>query len=231
MTATTRARCAAASAAWPHLRAILISLHVATLIILSLPGSYVVDRRRWDTKDNQADLAQWATRIRGIGLGVTSRELDDKLFRVASLYANARGHVASPFESYARFAGTHQGWVMFSSPQRHPREIHIDLVEESGRVRPLYRPRSDALDWRRAQFDHDRLRKLSSRFGKGVAGAAFDDLSHWVAVQAFSEFPDAKAVRVSLYQYDLLSPVDVRAGRVPTGTYETVRELSKGELK
>lgn len=216
---------------WPELRATLILLHVATLIVLSLPGSYVVDRRRWETKDNQADLAQWSVRLRGMGFELTPKELDERLFSVASAYARARGHVASPFESYAQFAGTHQGWVMFSSPQRHPREIHIDLVDAFGKVRPLYRPRSDEFTWRRAQLDHDRLRKLSSRFGKGVAGAAFDDLSHWVGIHVFAEFPEAKSVRVSLYQYDLLPPADLRAGVVSHGTYETVRELTRGDIE
>lgn len=216
--------------AWPHLRAALILGHVLTLVMLSLPGGYVVDKRRWSTPDNQSDLAGWAEKARRLGFHVTNAELEARLFAVATAYASVMGPASAPFRQYAHWTGTHQGWVMFSSPQRHPREIHVDVIDGKGLATPLHRPRSDATPWRRAELDHDRFRKLSSRFGKGVADGAFDDVARWLAKRAFEDVPSAVRIRVSLVRYDLLPPERLRAGEVPVGVTDRMVELSRKDL-
>ena len=50
--------------AWPHVRAILVALHVLSLVVLSIPDEGAVhNRARWKTANARADLRQWAARF------------------------------------------------------------------------------------------------------------------------------------------------------------------------
>lgn len=206
--------------AWPQVRAVLVGLHVLSLVILSLPDAGAVhSRRRWRTANARADLRQWAERLRGWGLDTDERRLARTLWDMGSAYLQVQQPIAAPFGWYARITGSRQAWRMFASPQRHPAELHVEL-ERGGSWQTIYAPHSDEFTWNRRQFEHNRFRKFFGRFARGFVPRHYEQAARWIAARAAREHPDATRVRIRLYRYDSLPPDRVLAGEQPQGHYE-----------
>jgi hypothetical protein len=217
--------------AWPHVRAGLVALHVASLVVLSLPGGGAVhDHRRWQTENARADLRQMAQRLTAWGWEIDEHGLARVLWSLGDAYLRVQRPVAAPFEAYAQLTGSRQGWAMFASPQRHPAELHVD-VEVDGRWQMIYRPHSDAHAWNRRQLEHNRFRKFLGRFARGFQPQHYDQAARWVATKAAREHPAASRVRVRLWRYATLPPARVRAGERPSdGRYEHERVFEAAAL-
>jgi hypothetical protein len=215
---------------WPRVRAGLLALHVLAVVVLSLPAGNIANPATWRTPGMKADLAAWAGRFRSAGLDTTPASFEASLWRLANRYLSLRERVVAPFALYGELSGAAQGWAMFASPQRHPAEVHVD-IREAGDFRPLFRPRSDEHAWRRAELDHNRIRKYVGRFARGFERRDYDQLARWLAAQAARDFPAASQVRVRLYRYATLGPEEVRAGQRPTGIYEETRLFELGALR
>lgn len=217
--------------AWPHIRGVLIALHVASLVILSLPTEGAVhNRARWKTANAKADLRQMARRLQGWGIDTDEQRLARDLWALGSAYLTVQRPLAWPFAVYAKVTGSRQGWQMFASPQRHPAELHVD-VEIDGQWQPIYRPQSDAHDWNREQLEHNRFRKFLGRFARGFYRQHYDQAARWVATKAAREHPRATRVRVQLYRYASLTPAQVLAGEPKQGRYEHARRFDAEGLR
>lgn len=217
--------------AWPHVRALLIAAHVASLLILSLPTEGAIhNRRRWQTANAKADLRQMAERLRGWGIDTDEARFTRSLWEVGSAYLTVQRPLAKPFIVYAEVTGSRQGWSMFASPQRHPAELHVD-VERDGRWVPIYRPHSEMYTWNRAQFEHNRFRKFLGRFARGFIRRDYDEATRWVATKAAREHPDAPRIRIQLYRYDSPPPAEVQAEQTPAGHYEHARRFDAEALR
>ena len=204
--------------AWPQARAALVAGHVLAVVLLGLPSGGVTSEAQWRSKNVKSDFAGWADALRAVGVDVSEDELAERTRRVAERYVRVRAAVASPFEIYPKVTGARQGWAMFASPQRHPAELHVDILEGK-RWRPVFRSRSREHRWLATQLDHHRVRKLTGRFGRGFDRRVYDDLARYLSRRAFEDFADARRVRVRLYAWDALPPEEVRAGRAPRGKY------------
>ncbi|MFO0547597.1 MAG: hypothetical protein U0271_04360 [Polyangiaceae bacterium] len=212
---------------WRHVRAALVLFHVSAVLVLSLPGESMMNPARWRSENFQSDVSGWNRTLAKLGVHMSDAAFASRLRSTGESYMRARSIVAAPFLPYPDIAGTDQGWTMFSSPQRHPVELHIDVERPSRGYQPLFRPRSDEFGWRRDLFDHHRLRKLFGRFAREFSKVTFERLSKYVAALAFKDFPDATRVRIRLYSYDTLEPARVRAGEKPVGTYTKTREFTR----
>lgn len=206
--------------AWPHVRAVLVALHVLSLVVLSLPDANAVHtRHRWKTANARADLRQWAERLSRWGYDTDEHRLERTLWDTGSAYLRVHQPVVAPFSWYAKVTGSRQAWRMFASPQRHPAELHVDLWRE-GRWRPLYVPHSEEHAWNRSQFEHNRFRKFLGRFARGFVFDHYRKSARWIATRAAREHPEATRVRIQLYRYDTLVPARVLDGEQPRGRYE-----------
>ena len=216
--------------AWPHLRAAFVVYHVLAVIILSLPPSTaLLDRRAWATANFAADVEGYAAALRGLGVDTDAARLRGRLLAAARGWAALHQALAAPFVAYGgRFA--RQGWQMFATPQRHPAELHVDLLE-GGAWRPLYRPRSAEHAWRRGLFDHNRVRKLFGRFARAFDRRIYDEIAHYLAEAALADHPAAEAARVGLYRYRTLPPERVRVGERPVGEFTEVRVRRREEAR
>lgn len=215
---------------WPQVRAALILFHVASMLVLSLPDASAFQDRRWQNENARDDLRKMAERLNAWGFHTDASALEQDLRSVANRYVRVQQVIATPFQSYAALTGSRQGWSMFASPQRHPAELHVDMLQH-GEWQALYRPHSNAHDWKRAQFEHNRFRKFLGRFARGFQIAHYDQAAHWVATRVALEHPAATTIRVQLYRYATLSPEDVRAGKTPIGRYEHTRVWNAEALK
>ena len=217
--------------AWPHVRAVLIGLHVLSLVVLSLPDAGAVhNRRRWQTANARSDLRQLADRLQRWGLDTDEHRLERTLWDMGTAYLRVQQPIAAPFRWYARVTGSRQAWRMFASPQRHPAELHVDL-ERNGRWETIYVPHSDQYAWNREQFEHNRFRKFLGRFARGFIPQHYDEAAHWVATRAAIEHPNATQVRVRLYRYDTLPPAKVTGGQTPRGRYEHAKVFDAEALR
>jgi len=67
--------------AWPQARAVLLGLHVLSLVVLSLPDEGAVhSRRRWKTANARADLRQLAQRLSDWGWQTDEHQLERALW-------------------------------------------------------------------------------------------------------------------------------------------------------
>jgi len=218
---------------WPQARAIFFVYHAAAVVILSLPSAGALQNRStWVTRNATADFEAWAGTLQGLGVETDGPGLREALWRLAGRWAAIQRAISRPFAGYAATVGAEQGWMMFATPQRHPAELHVDLLvlDERGEEawQPLFRPRSDEFEWMRWLFDHNRVRKLMGRFARGLNKEVYGSVAAFCGQRALAEFPAAKAARVRLYRYATLPPAEVRAGARPAGSYEEERVFWAG---
>jgi hypothetical protein len=202
-----------------HMRGVLIALHLLaiTLMAMPAPGSGM-NRENWQDPTVQGEFHIWTERLNRSGIHVTQPELEDLAWRWAERYSDAREDVLLPFEPYYEYCGTCQSWRMFVAPHRYPTRLHID-VEDQGQWRPVYIERDRNHAWLGSRLDHFRFRSAIFRFGWQAYREDYEQFAHWVATQAFRDFSDATAVRVSLYRYRTPTPAEVREDRRPLGEF------------
>lgn len=212
--------------AWPHLRAALVITHCLAIVLIGLPNGRLLSKAAWETDNLKSDLSGWSRGLGKVGIRTTPEALGARVHSVVEAYVAVISVVSAPFTHYPDIAGTHQGWAMFASPQRHPAEVHVEIMED-GVYRTIYQSRSAEHTWRRSVFDHHRIRKLIGRFAREFRKNVFWELSGWIADRAFEDFPSASRVRVRLYRYDALPPARVAAGERPEGKFAESREIRR----
>lgn len=183
----------------------------------------------WKSEIGQQDLRAWADRLSWLGYE-TKEQFEQDLWSLAEGYANVNTAITRPFRFYERMAGVRQGWAMFSSPQRFPVEIHVD-IKRDGPWEPIYRPLSDEYDFWAPQFRHHRARKLVGRLARGFNHERYNGFARMVATEVADAYPESHRIRVRLYRYSTLPPADVRQGLQPEGRYEHKRYFRTDELR
>lgn len=183
-------------AAWRHIRALLVLLHLIAICVLTTPDlGDTLSRSAWKQPAVQRELAPWAKRF-----GQTPQELEDTLWSLATSWREWRARIVRPIQPYSDYFGVRQRWRMFASPNRVPARYEID-IQQGTAWRPIYRSRSDQYTWRRSLFDHDRMRTTMYRATWPNLQWRYKLLCDWVARQVERDFPDARAVRVRRYRY------------------------------
>jgi len=214
--------------AWPQVRAVLVLLHVVAVTLMALPApGGGMNRAAWAEPTVQGEFAAWTERLNGLGIDVTSEQLQDRAWAFAVGFMDLRETVLTPFEPYYEYTGTWQSWRMFVAPHRVPSRLEIDLERVDGAGwQPIYVQASDDLRWRADQLEHDRLRAQIFRLSWPGYESTYGRFAEWLARQAARDFPDGTRLRVRFFEYRTLSPEDVRAGVAVTGTYEQTKILT-----
>lgn len=195
------------SATWPHVRAVLVLLHLVGILLLALPYSPKLgSKSHWAHPRQQAELERWSER-----LGVEHERFEEFLWDVSQAYIGVRKRLIRPFYRLADYTGARQGWSMFA----HPRvmtgrlDVYILLDEEWHRIRT---PHSSDEDWMRWQFDHNRVRKLLGRLATRPHQPAYNEMTTWIARRVAEDFPEVTRAKVSLITWKSLEPSALRAG-------------------
>lgn len=184
---------------WPHLRAAFVLFHVLGVFLLSIPATGAMrNRSAWRQPHARRELQVWGERAHALGFDVTQAEFEQWLWEVAGDYLRVRGRGVAPFDTYARYTGALQGWPMFSTPQSEPAWLTIEVGDGAGEFTTVYRERSAEHEWMRRQLDHNRVRKLEGRLGRGRYGGAYVGLVDWLARRAAVDFPEASVLRAHI---------------------------------
>jgi hypothetical protein len=219
---------AAPSGRASQLRAAFVLFHALSMVVLSLPAG-LTSETRWNAKTTQRDLADWAARLRQIGVQTDKASLERRLKGLAEDYIHARSFIAMPFALYARVTLSHQGWAMFASPVRRPYELHVDGLVAGSWV-PLSRPQNPSADLFEDYLSNDRVRKFTGRFPKSFNEHNYTGFARHLARVAFAARPDVERIRVALYGYETLPPERAAKGEKPKGEYEHALEITRQDV-
>jgi hypothetical protein len=205
--------------AWPHLRALLISLHVLAVILGALPApSGGMKRGAWRDPTVQDEFAAWRGRLAAVGLEVDAQTFEDELWAFATRFMAARAVVLKPFGPYYRHFGTLQTWRMFVAPHRYPARLHIDIYENGHWVN-VYEEQNPGPDWKQGLLEQDRFRSALFRYSWASYERSYRQFAAWIAKAAAVDYPEASAVRLRWFKYKTLPPAQAAAGVEPTGSF------------
>ena len=181
---------------WPQLRTALILMHVAAVLLLSLPSQHRLNNRQvWNSQVNREEMAGWAAALRSVGLDWTREDLTRVLWDFTQDYLRVRSTAIRPVLYYVYVSGMGQGWRMFSNPQRFPARLQVEIRQAGGSFEPVFVARSADHEWRRRQFDHNRFRKLVGRFGRNINRQRYSQLARWIAARLAQDYPAASHAR------------------------------------
>jgi len=217
--------------AWPHIRAVLIVVHLFAITVLAMPApGSGLQRSAWDDPTVKEEFSAWRARLDGWGLHYEEDEFEEMLWTVASGYQKSVRKVTDPFKPYYRYAGTHQSWRMFVAPHMNPSILHID-VRVNNEWQTVYVENSDAFTWNRELFDHDRMRSAMFRYAWPGWRTNWERLGDWLAVRLADDYPEATLARFRYWKYRSLSPEQVAAGDERDGRFYRRYEVDLTELR
>lgn len=217
---------------WPHLRAALVLFHLIAVIALSIPASASMQNRAaWRQPHARRELALWTERAQALGFDVDQREFEVWLWDLTGEYLGVRARIVEPFAIYASYTGARQGWPMFSTPQTEPCRLVIDVREIGGEWQEIYRERSASEDWMRRQLDHNRLRKLEGRLGRGGYGLRYRGMVEWLARRAARDFPEAAQLRSRVERRRTPDPFGPPRGGPGQARWERTIVIELGDLR
>ena len=216
---------ARAAAAWRHVRAVLVTGHVAAIVLTAVPGpDGGMNRGMWQDPSVQSELVAWSAR-----LGTTPARLDAWVFPIALQLFNVRNAIRAPVVPYVDWTGNEQPWRLFVAPDRVP--SHFELAARRVGVDApwvtLFEERSATARWHAWYFEHPRVRRALYWYGWPPVGAQSALHCRWVARWVFAEHPEFEEVRCRFYRAPSPSAAQVRAGVEPPGTWGQIAQVSR----
>ena len=183
-------------ARWAHVRAALIAFALVAYGIPALPLPRSIKRAQFDTPMASEEMARWSRLVGAFGIERSGAQLADLFFAVGTVAFEARREMVAPFRDFYRVTGTGQGWGLFTYPDSFPHQLCVDIRRGAGGWVPVYAGLDPAADWNRSRLVYRRIRGVydGSTEKPGLSYANFVD---WIAGEAFTDFPEAEAVRVS----------------------------------
>lgn len=201
--------------AWPHLRAVLILLHVALIGAAAVPAPEGGMRRKaWQDPTVQGEISAWGDRLRGIGLDVSDAEIESGLWDFAVDYMAARNAALKPARPYYRYLGTEQSWRMFVAPHKHPSRLELSIDRGAG-WEVVYLQSTPGEGWLEDILEHDRSRSLLFRYTWRSFRRAYRHMVAWLGEHAARDFPDATRMRARWMRQRTPTPAQARAGKAP----------------
>ena len=206
-----------------HLRAVLVAVYVAVVVVSAIPSPEGgMDRRAWDEPAVQAELGVWADRS-----GVTAAVFTERLWSAAQAYQGALDVVLAPVRVVERVTGTSQNWKMFVAPHRFPSRLRIEARGADTPWEVLYEARSVEAAWMRATLDHERVRASVFRWSWPGYRGTYRKGCDALARRAFAERSDLATVRCSLGKSRTPSPDEVARGDVPAVRWSDTWRVSR----
>lgn len=216
-------------AAWPHLRALLVVLHVTAVVLAALPApDGAMNRKLWSEPTVRVEFEAWARRF-----GVTVDEFQGALWRVATVWMDARGVYMRPVRPYLDATGATQAWRMFAGANRFPTKFHVrvrDEGEPEDAWRSVYERDHPERRWAASVFEQERFRNGLDRFGWPHYRVHFEEACTWVARRALEAFPKAAAVQCAIWRERAPSPEQAKRGEKIDGHWWAEVTRTREEL-
>lgn len=210
-----------------QLRAIFVAFHLIAITAAAFPAPVGMRRADLDSPDVHAAIEAWHVATSALGMSVEPDELREWLWEAGSGLLDARRAALQPLQPYYSYTGARQGWSMFGTLNHTPARLEIHIDHGAG-WEPLFIARTRAHAWRAAQLDQERLRGLVNPFSWKRSRAKLRKVTDWVALQAATDFPQARRIRLRMVARPLPDPAELRATRTLPHTqayWPEIREL------
>ncbi len=215
---------------YPHLRALLITMHLAALTLLATPNPSMFLRRSWwDLPMAQAELVAWADMLTGLGIAHTPESLEETLWDGFQQLGAVRKRLIRPLRPYVRYCGTAQDWPLFAIPQRKVARLFIDIQHGEGEWETIYITQDPDVSWNHRRLNSERYRNKVFFISQPHKKRQYRKFAGWVAGMAASDFPDADKIRLRFHEQTTLGPQKTRRGERPEGEFTRALILSLGQ--
>jgi len=202
-----------------QLRALLVTLHLLAVILLSLPAPAGMTETSLQEENLQSSFKAWSETAQSLGLALSPQDVQDLSWTWGNRVLDVRTQVLRPFQPYYKYAGTNQRWQMFGYLNRNPGRIEVATCDKKNKKlceeedwQWRFVMGSDEFDWLRPTIDQERIRAIVSSFAWKKRSSHYHAIGRWLATQAARDFPDARFVRT-------------RMGRLEIPSAEKMREL------
>lgn len=202
--------------AWPHLRALLILVHLVAISLAALPrvSAPALTKSARQSPAARAEIAAWTERLASWGVEVEPEVLEQRSLELLEGWLELRTTLNSPFRPYIATFGLRQPWMLFPGADRFPAQLVIELEREGSweTVQTLY-PTSGP--WKARLARNTRVHGVVYSASWPVHRSHYDELGRWLAREAARDFPEATRLRLSIERGHMRSPEQVREGFVP----------------
>ncbi|MDG1480684.1 MAG: hypothetical protein P8R54_13900 [Myxococcota bacterium] len=207
-----------------HFRAILITIHLAALMLLATPNpSMFLRRSLWDLPMAQAELVAWADMLSGMGIEHTPDSLEEALWDGFQQLGTIRKKLTRPLRPYVRYCGTAQDWPLFAIPQRKVSRLFIDILQDEEEWETIYITQDPDVRWNHRRLNSERYRNKVFFISQPHKKRQYRKFAGWIAGMAASDFPEADKIRLRFHVQTTLGPKKTQRGERPEG--EFTREL------
>ena len=179
-----------------YVRAAVITFALVVHGIPALPLPRSIKRSQFDTPMASEEMARWSRLVGSVGIDRSASQLSDLFFAMGTVAVDARKMMVAPFARFYRVSGTGQGWGLFTYPDSFPHQLCVDIRREGGGWEQIYAGLDPTDDWHRPQLVYRRIRGVYDGSTE-KPGITYTNFVSWVSGEAFADFPDAEAVRVS----------------------------------
>jgi hypothetical protein len=192
-----------------HLRAGLIALHMAALLIMCLPVPGKLGPGRLKEPGFQAQLRSWRSVGRSVGVKLSQEEAVAMVVRIADVMREVRHKSVKVVKPYIRRVGAGQAWQMFGVVQTDPGILRVELYE-GGAWRDLFRHGDPNADWMGRFMYSERGRALLNQYAYRSRQQSYERFGSWLACRAHAEHPEATKLRTTIQVLELVGPQKLR---------------------
>ncbi len=197
---------------WPHVRAVLLLLHIVAVVLMALPAPIGSDRDdTYEMASVREQLQQLSEALGAVGIEASEDEIAELSKTSARRILAARKAALRPFRPYYSLAGTRQGYRMFSGVSLYGDRLQVE-IDRGDDWELIYLARDPDHRWRWWTFNHELTRSLLYRYVEKRYRRRFEAMTRWIAREAATDFPDVERVRVSFLRQRTPSPAESRAG-------------------
>lgn len=216
---------------WPHIRALLIGLHLIAIILKAIPAPEgAMNRSDWKNPTVQAEFADFTQRLQGIGIDVSPKELEEELWSLSRQYMRVRKSVLKPFKLYYRYAGADQNWRLFVAPHMYPSKFNVEvLIDEEWRT--VYAPFTAEARWQAHLIENSRFRPSIFRYSWPRYKKHYHVFAQYLADHAKNDFPEATRLRTRWWNARSPSPAQVLRNSQPKGKWQYPLMFDLDELR
>lgn len=188
---------------WPHWRTLLITLVLASHLLVALPIKKPITPETLDDPQHQQEVDRW---MRLFGpLGLTRPTLVQGLIQITRVLWDADRALVEPMTRLWRHLELGQAWSLFAIPTEQPRTLEIYVEDRAGRH--LHHRTGEVEDpelapwlgYRRIRGIYDTRHRTSS----------YRKLSEHVSRKLMTERPDLTAVVLQQQQRSVGTPGEV----------------------
>ncbi len=184
---------APSSSRWPAIRAALLAVVIAVLLLDAAPLPRAIHPGELQTPTAREELRAWTDRLARVGIELSPDELGARVKGVSDTIGRTHRGLLAPVQPLFRALGVRQGWQLFANPNLGPHRFEVRVKRDGGAFERRYAQLDPDHDWWRTTLRYRRVRgcwgtinsvkPVQRRFGRWLADRIFEAEPDIVAVQ------------------------------------------------